>query len=27
LLIRRHREGIAVEVLRREGNVEVVKAV
>jgi glycogen debranching enzyme len=27
LLIRRHQEGIAVEVLRREGNVEVVKAV
>ena len=27
LLIRRHQEGIAVEVLRREGDVEVVKAV
>jgi glycogen debranching enzyme len=27
LLIRRHQEGIAVEVLRREGNVEVVKVV
>jgi glycogen debranching enzyme len=27
LLIRRHQEGVAVEVLRREGKVEVVKAV
>ena len=27
LLIRRHQEGVAVEVLRREGDVEVVKSV